>query len=129
MPLQQLIDVARAKGPMRHPHRQAVDRDLGHETVGYGLEYDRGPGKPMLVGEIFETRQMTAPVGFHGSLPGAVPVAADCDSSVKKCRTAATTSLASFIEHRPTEEALRPSSSNSRAVSLWVLRSPDVIST
>src|SRR5450631_219457 len=118
MPLQELIDVARTEGPVRHPHRQAVDRDLGHETVGYGFENDRGPAKPMFAGEIFETRQMTLPVGLHGSLPGPAPVAVDCDSSVKKWRTAATTSSESLIEHRPPQEGLRPSSSNSRAVSL-----------
>src|SRR5258708_24976085 len=128
MALQELIDVAGAEGPVRHSHRQAVNRDLGHETVGHGFENDGGPGKPMFAGEIFETRQMTAPVRFHGSLPGAAPVAADCDSRVKKWRTAATTSLESLIEHRPPAEPLRPSSSNSRAVSLWVLRRPDVIS-
>src|SRR5260370_1941260 len=129
MALQELVDVASTEGPVRHPHRQAVDRDLGHETVRNGFENDGGPGKPMFVGEIFETRQMTAPVGIHGSLPGAAPVAADCDSSVKKWRTAATTALGSLIEHRPAPAPLRASSSNSRAVSLWVLRSPDVIST
>src|SRR5260370_42187206 len=129
MPLQQLIDVASAERPVRHSHRQAVNRDLGHEAVGYGFENHRGPGQPKFAGEIFETRQVAAPVGLHGSLPGAAPVAADCDSSVKKWRTAATTSLESLIEQRPPAEPLRPSSSNSRAVSLWVLRRPDVIST
>src|SRR6202166_4923419 len=104
MALQELIDVASAERPVRHPHRQAVDRDLGHETVGYGFENDGGPGKPVFAGEIFETRQMAAPVGFHGSLPGAAPAAADCDSRVKKWRTAAMTSLESLIEHRPAAE-------------------------
>src|ERR1700730_10428068 len=129
MALQELIDVASAEGPVRHSHRQAVHRDLGHETVGYGFENDGGPGKPMFAGQIFETRQMTTPIGFHGSLPGAAPVAADCASRVKKWRTAPTTSLESFIEHRPPAEPSTPSPSNSRAVSLWVLRSPEVIST
>src|ERR1700722_10996612 len=104
MALQELIDVAGAEGPVRHPYRQSIYRDLGHETVGYRFENDGGPGKPMFAGEIFETRQMATPIGFHGSLPGAAPVAADCDSSVKKWRTAATTSLGSLIEHRPPEE-------------------------
>src|SRR5260370_18988849 len=98
MALQELIDVAGAERPVRHSHRQAVHRDLGHETVGYGFENDGGPGKPMFTGEIFETRQMTTPVGFHGSLPGAAPVAADCDSTVKKRLTPPTTSLESLIE-------------------------------
>jgi hypothetical protein len=30
--LHELIDVADAERPMRHPHRQAVDRDLHHEA-------------------------------------------------------------------------------------------------
>ena len=41
MPLQQLVDVARSEGPVRHAHRQSVDGDLGHEAVRYRLEDDR----------------------------------------------------------------------------------------
>ena len=37
----ELVDVAHAEGPVRHAHRQAVDRDLGHEARRRHLEVDR----------------------------------------------------------------------------------------
>ena len=36
--LHELVDVAHAERPMRHPHRQAVDRDLHHEARRHFLE-------------------------------------------------------------------------------------------
>ena len=46
VPLHQRVDVARPEGPMRHTHRQTIDRYLAHETVGHGLEDDRREFEP-----------------------------------------------------------------------------------
>jgi hypothetical protein len=37
----QLVDIAHAERPVRHAHRQAVDRDLGHQALRRDLEVDR----------------------------------------------------------------------------------------
>jgi hypothetical protein len=46
VPLDELIDVAHAKGPVRHAHRQPIDGDLHHEGVGNGLEVHRVEQQP-----------------------------------------------------------------------------------
>jgi hypothetical protein len=45
----ELVDVAHAERPVRHPHRQPVDRDLGHQRRGRELEVDRVIVEPQLL--------------------------------------------------------------------------------
>jgi predicted MFS family arabinose efflux permease len=50
----QLVDVAHAEGPVRHAHRQAVDRDLGHQAGRRDLEVDRVIVQAEPVGECLD---------------------------------------------------------------------------
>ena len=92
VPLQELVDVARPEGPVRHAHRQPVDGDLGHEAVRNRLEYDGRPIEPQPSGEILDLRHVAPPIGRHGAPPIPSPAASACASALKKCRTAGATS-------------------------------------
>ena len=59
--LDQLVDVAHAERPVRHAHRQAVDRDLHHEAVGHGLEVDGIEGEAGIERELLDARHELAP--------------------------------------------------------------------
>jgi len=52
--LDQLIDVAYAERPVWHPHRQAIDCHLHHETGRHGLELDRKIIQSIFAGERFD---------------------------------------------------------------------------
>jgi hypothetical protein len=52
----QLVDVAHAEGPVRHAHRQAVHRDLGHEARRRELEIYRVVIQAEALGERFDAR-------------------------------------------------------------------------
>ena len=69
VPLQELIDVARAEGPVRHAHRQSVHRDFGHEAIGNGFEDHRRPVESELARQILELRYVVAPIAAHGPAP------------------------------------------------------------
>src|SRR5687767_2286839 len=58
VPLHQLADVAHAERPVRHPHRQPVDRGFHHEAVGDQLELDRVVLEPQFVRERFDPRRV-----------------------------------------------------------------------
>src|SRR5579862_3071881 len=119
VPLYQLIDIARTKGPMRHAHRQAVHRHLGHEAVGYRLEYHRVPLETQAMRQFFELGDVGLPAGAHATLPAS----AACASALKKCRTAVAMSSLLVTENRPVERPAAVISSNSRMVSVRTVRS------
>ena len=98
VPLQQLVDVARAERPVRHAYRQSVHGDFRHEAVGNGLEDDRRPVESEFAGQVFELWDVSAPIAFHGSAPVGSDCAAACHSVVKKWRTAPETSSGPAIE-------------------------------
>ena len=127
MPLQQLIDIARAEGPVRHAHRQSVHGDLGHEAVGHRLEDDLGPVESELARETLELRHVTAPIRAHGAGPAASPLV--FASAVKKCRTAPAMSSGPPTEKRPHGRPAAAAVSNRAMVSLCELRTPAEIST
>ena len=56
----QLVDVAHAEGPVRHAHRQAVDRDLDHEARRHELEVDRVVVEAEALRERFEPLRVLA---------------------------------------------------------------------
>src|SRR5271169_726251 len=100
VPLHQLVNVARAERPVRHAHRQTVDRYFGHEAVGNRLEYDGRPLEPEVARQILDPRHLFTPIVGHGAAPGATASAA-CASVVKKWRTAPAMSSGPLIVNRP----------------------------
>ena len=100
MPLQQLVDVTRSEGPMRHPHRQSVNGDLGHEAVRHRLEDDGRPVEPEPSRQILDLRNVSSPVGRHGAPPISSSPASACASALKKWRTAGATSSGPAMEKR-----------------------------
>ncbi len=65
--LHELVDVAHAEGPVRHPDRQAVHRNLHHEGVRHFLEVDRIESQPGLDRELLDARQELTPFAVaHG---------------------------------------------------------------
>src|SRR6185437_4371705 len=114
VPLDELVDVARAEGPVRHAHRQPVDGDLRHEAVGNRLEDDRRPLQAELASQLLEPRNVIAPPLAHAALPAASLSAA---SWVRKCRIAAPMSSGPEMQKRPIV-ACSDTSSNSRMVSV-----------
>ncbi len=129
VPLQQLIDIARAEGPVRHAHRQPIDGDLGHETVGYGFEDDLGPVEPEVPREVLEPRHVSTPIRAHGVNPAGSATPLVFASAVKKCRTASAMSSAPPTEKRPHGRPDSAAASNRPMVSLRELRTPAEIST
>jgi hypothetical protein len=63
--LNELVDVAHTERPVRHAHRQAVDRDLGHEALGNDLELDRVILESLAARELLDARDVCAPVFGH----------------------------------------------------------------
>ncbi len=121
VPLHQLVDVACAERPVRHAHRQAIDRDLGHEAVGHRLEDHRRPVQSQPMGQLLHAGHVIAPRRRHG---GTLPetAAPACASAVKKCRTASAMSSGTPTENRPTGSPAAAASSNRRTVSVCTPR-------
>src|SRR5687767_11078926 len=107
--LDQLIDVAHAERPVRHAHRQPVDRDLGHEAFGHDLELDAVVIQPLFSRELLDAGNMLLPVFGHGLTSEARP---------KKCRTAFQMSSVPLTRYAPTLSSSRAISTNSRPISL-----------
>ncbi len=65
VPLYELVDVPHSERPVRHPHRQSVDRDLHHERVRNRFEFDRMEFEPRARGKLLDALCITLPVGCH----------------------------------------------------------------
>ena len=107
--LDQLVDVAHAERPVRHAHRQTVDRDLGHEAFRHDLELDAVIVESLLARELLDAGNVQLPVFGHGFTSEARP---------KKCRTAFQMSSVPLTRYAPTLSSSRAISTNSRPISL-----------
>src|ERR1019366_1221903 len=103
---------------MRHAHRQAIDRDFGHEAIGNGFENDRRPVEPELARQILELRHVAAPVARHGPMPGVPACDSARDSVAKKFRSAIGTSSGPLIEWAPHGRPASATAWNSCEISL-----------
>ncbi len=94
--LDQLVDVAHAERPVRHAHRQTVDRDLGHEAFGHDLELDRVIVQPLRARQLLDAGKCDC-ASLRSSRS---PHAACCWP--KKCRTAFQMSSVPLTRYAPT---------------------------
>ncbi len=115
VPLNELIDVPYSERPMRHAHRQSVDRDLHHERVGDRLEVHRVEREPRSVRQLLDTLNVALPIlaGFCAHDPSRARF-----SAVKKWRTAPHTSSKSLSAKLPAAQPAEDSSANRRPVSV-----------
>ena len=95
--LHQPVDVAHAERPVRHAHRQPVDRDFHHQAVRHRLEVDRQVVEALGARQALELVQVRAPAVGHAG----PPQLAAC-SRPKKCRTAAQMSSGRSARNAPT---------------------------
>src|SRR5262245_52134219 len=109
--LDQLVDVAHAERPVRHAHRQTVDRNLGHEAFGYDFELDAVVVEPFLARELLDAGNVRLPVFGHVLLGYS-------EARPKKCRTAFQMSSVPLTRYAPTLSSSRAISTNSRPISL-----------
>ena len=69
----QLVDVAHAERPVRHSHRQAVDRDFHHESRRHQLEVNRVVIEPELACERLDARRVFGDGREHDQAASACP--------------------------------------------------------
>jgi len=63
--LDQLVDVPNTERPVRHPHRQSIDSNLHHETVGDGFELDWMKFESRTCRQLLDALCITLPVVGH----------------------------------------------------------------